>query len=184
MTWTTISPRSTSTHSASRWPSTPIGGRPAFLAFLTTSSAIDFTCRDEVPLATTRRSVTELLSRTSISRTSRAFRSSSAASTIARSGSADIEDAAGFLRGRGVLSALAGAGFGFPGLAEVLRAADVLLTFEVPALRGRTRFSEVAKWKRPLACHAPRLAPDQYRPNSVTVVLHAAASNDSRHGAE
>ena len=34
ITWTTISPRSTSTHSASRWPSTPSGGRPGCLAFL------------------------------------------------------------------------------------------------------------------------------------------------------
>ena len=59
-------------------------------------------------------------------------------------------DAEGFLRVRGDFSAFTGAGFGFPGAAEDLRAAGVLLTLGVPALRDRTRFSVVAKWKRPL----------------------------------
>jgi hypothetical protein len=36
------------------------------------------------------------------------------------------------------------------------------------------RFSDVAKWKRPLACHAPRSAQSQYRPNSLTVLFREA----------
>jgi hypothetical protein len=47
-----------------------------------------------------------------------------------------------------------GFGFGFPE-AEVLRTAADLPTLGVPALRGRMRFSDVAKWKRPLTCLAP-----------------------------
>src|SRR5690606_5698598 len=78
MMCTMTSPRSTSTHSPSRSPSTPIGGRPRRLAWRTTSSAIDLTCRLEVPLATTRVSATEVLPRTSIAFTSRAFMSSRA----------------------------------------------------------------------------------------------------------
>ena len=54
ITWTTTSPRSTSTHSASRSPSTPSGMTSSFLANFTTSSAIDFTWRVEVPEAMTR----------------------------------------------------------------------------------------------------------------------------------
>src|SRR6185312_4197743 len=65
-------------------PSTPSGIMPAFLTNLTTSSASDFTCRVEVPLATKRISAMEVLPRTSISCTSLAFNSSSAASTCRR----------------------------------------------------------------------------------------------------
>src|ERR1700754_2134201 len=81
MTWTMMWPRSTSPHSASVWPSTPNGITPASLANLMTSSAIDFTWRAEVPDAMKRISAMEVLPRTSISRTSLALRSSSAATT-------------------------------------------------------------------------------------------------------
>src|ERR1700754_167392 len=81
MTWTMMSPRSTSTHSASLWPSTPSGITPASLANLMTSSAMDFTWRAEVPDAMKRISAMEVLPRTSISRTSLALRSSRAATT-------------------------------------------------------------------------------------------------------
>src|SRR6478736_4008889 len=56
---------------------------PQFLANLTTSSAIDFTWRVEVPETTTRKSAVEVLPRTSISTASLAFISSSAACTCA-----------------------------------------------------------------------------------------------------
>src|SRR5690606_18931679 len=83
------SPRSTSTHSASRSPSTPSGMAPRFLANLTTSSAIDFTWRVEVPEAITRWSATLVLPRTSISTTSLALISSTAARTAASSWSTE-----------------------------------------------------------------------------------------------
>src|SRR6187549_3599294 len=78
------SARSTSTHSASRSPSTPSGCTPHFLANLTTSSAIDLTCRVEVPDTTTRKSAMLVLPRTSISTASLAFISASAAWTCFR----------------------------------------------------------------------------------------------------
>src|SRR6185437_4129895 len=78
------SPRSTSTHSPSCSPSTPNGITPAFLAYLATSSARDLTWRAEVPEAMTSRSAMEVLPRTSISRTSLAFSSSSASMTDLR----------------------------------------------------------------------------------------------------
>src|SRR5690606_29857784 len=87
MTWTITSPRSTSTHSASRSPSTPSGIAPRFLANLTTSSAIDLTWRVEVPEAITRWSATLVLPRTSISTTSLALISSTALRTAASSAS-------------------------------------------------------------------------------------------------
>src|SRR5690606_27790796 len=85
MTWTTTSPRSTSTHSASVSPSTPSGCTSSFLAKRTTSSAIDLTWRLEVPEATTMKSVTLLLPRTSISTMSLALSSSTAPWTASSS---------------------------------------------------------------------------------------------------
>src|SRR5690606_30422908 len=85
MTWTTTSPRSTSTHSASVSPSTPSGCTSSFLAKRTTSSAIDLTWRLEVPEATIMKSVTLLLPRTSISTMSLALSSSTAPWTASSS---------------------------------------------------------------------------------------------------
>src|SRR3546814_8040414 len=89
MTWSTTSPRSTSTHSASRSHSTRSGCQSSFLAWRTTSAAIALTCRLEVPEATTMKSQTLVLPWTSISTTSLPLRSASAARTVSTRASAD-----------------------------------------------------------------------------------------------
>ena len=63
----------------------PYGRNPASLQRCTTRSAIDFTWRSDVPLATTIVSVMSVMPRTSIALTLTAFMSASASSTTCAS---------------------------------------------------------------------------------------------------